>query len=418
MICTHMIMARLSLHYDVVYLIVIIFFSLQLRISGIIHPPTGVTIQAINGSDFIVISWNYQADVTLYRIFFRSFKSTHENSSISPDEVVGPMSVHCLSDNSTCSYCVSNINRRVSCNKLNSKYQAPLLQSELDFEELVSVKVESCSDLLPDTCENQSRWANYTIPPGVPSPVRNVSGRPLSSKTVAVTWLPPNQTRGTIVLYSVLYKTADSRKKVQVFTQYARRGILTGLTANTEYKIWMTASTADKEGERSNVITVQTYEDECVSGPCQHDSKCHMDGTSYKCECTGAWEGTTCSIPRGFAVKKRKCVKVEKKNKPSLHVNVTLEFCAAKCRESSSCKSLEYGLGYSSRGKFANSLKKQGLGQCKLRSVDATTEELKSCYYDYYEKKPPVSAGSGGLLSNMALFIMLVLFISLNLTQC
>lgn len=400
-------MANLSLYYHIVYLIGIIFFSLPLRISGNIQPPAGVTIKAINGSDFVIISWNYQADVTLYRIFFRSFKSTPGNSSISPHEV-GPMSVHCLPDNSTCSYCVSNINRRVSCNKLNSKYQAPLLQSELGFEQLVSVKVEPCSDYFPDTCESQSRWKNYTIPPGVPSPVRNVSGRPLSSKTAEVTWLPPNQTRGTIVLYSVFYKIANSRQRGQVF-RYGPRGILTGLTANTKYKIWMTASTADKEGERSNVITVQTYEDECVSGPCQHDSKCHVDGTSYKCECSEAWEGRTCSNPKGFAAKKRKCVKAEGKNKPSLHVNVTLESCAAKCRESSGCKSLEYGVGYSSGGRFVNTLYKQGLGQCKLRAVDATTNELRSCYYDYYEKKPPVSAGSRGHLSNMALFTVLVL---------
>lgn len=133
---------------------------------GIIEPPAGVTIKAINGSDFVIISWNYQADVTLYRIFFRSFKSTRGNSSIPPHEV-GPMSVYCLPDNSTCSYCVSNIDRRVSCNKLNSKYQAPLLQSELDFEELVSVKVEACSGYFPDTCKTgQNRWKNYTIPPG------------------------------------------------------------------------------------------------------------------------------------------------------------------------------------------------------------------------------------------------------------
>ena len=70
---------------------------------------------------------------------------------------------------------------------------------------------------------------------------------------------------------------------------------------------------------------------------------------------------------------------------------------------------MEYGLGYSTSGKFVNSLYKDGLGQCKLQSVDATTDELKSCYYDYYEKKPPVSAGSRGLLSNMALFTMMVL---------
>lgn len=140
-------------------------FILSDLLPGNIQPPAGVTIKAINGSDFVIISWNYQADVTLYRIFFRSFKSTPGNSSISPHEV-GPMSVHCLPDNSTCSYCVSNINRRVSCNKLNSKYQAPLLQSELGFEQLVSVKVEPCSDYFPDTCESQSRWKNYTIPPG------------------------------------------------------------------------------------------------------------------------------------------------------------------------------------------------------------------------------------------------------------
>ena len=79
-----------------------------------------------------------------------------------------------------------------------------------------------------------------------------------------------------------------------------------------------------------------------------------------------------------------------------------------------SCKSLEYGLGYSSSGKFTNSLYKQGLGQCKLRSVEAPTDDLKSCYFDYYQKKPVVSAGSRGLLSKMTLFTMLVL---LTLTQ-
>lgn len=74
-----------------------------------------------------------------------------------------------------------------------------------------------------------------------------------------------------------------------------------------------------------------------------------------------------------------------------------------------SCKSFEYGLGYSSSSRFLNTLYERGLGQCKLRGVDATTNELKSCYYDYYEKKPSTSAGSRGLLSNMALFTMLVI---------
>ena len=67
--------------------------------------------------------------------------------------------------------------------------------------------------------------------------------------------IPIQKNSSVTLCFFPLYQ---NREKGQVFTQYATRGILTSLTANTEYKIWMTASTADKEGERSNVITVQT----------------------------------------------------------------------------------------------------------------------------------------------------------------
>ena len=49
----------------------------------------------------------------------------------------------------------------------------------------------------------------------------------------------------------------QNREKGQVF-KHGTRGALSGLTANTIYKIWMTASTVDREGERSDVITVKT----------------------------------------------------------------------------------------------------------------------------------------------------------------
>ena len=42
-----------------------------------------------------------------------------------------------------------------------------------------------------------------------PSAVRNVHARPFSSKSVEITWTAPNQTRGTIVTYTVYYKTSD-----------------------------------------------------------------------------------------------------------------------------------------------------------------------------------------------------------------
>lgn len=54
-----------------------------------------------------------------------------------------------------------------------------------------------------------------------------------------------------------LFVFHQNRKKGQVF-KYGTRGVLSGLTANAIYKIWMTASTVDKEGERSDVITVKT----------------------------------------------------------------------------------------------------------------------------------------------------------------
>ena len=40
--------------------------------------------------------------------------------------------------------------------------------------------------------------------------------------------------------------------------KHGTRGTLTGLTADTVYEIWMTASTVDKEGEKSDLITVKT----------------------------------------------------------------------------------------------------------------------------------------------------------------
>ena len=36
----------------------------------------------------------------------------------------------------------------------------------MDFEKTVSVKVESCADILPKDCVAYSEWMDYTIPPG------------------------------------------------------------------------------------------------------------------------------------------------------------------------------------------------------------------------------------------------------------
>lgn len=127
--------------------------------SGLLQPPSGVTVRAVHGADFVIVSWNYQARDTLYRILFRDLKSSNP-----PDEA-GPMSMYCLPDNTTCSYCISNINRGVSCSTLDSHYTGSI-GGDLDFEQLISVKVEACDDYFPEACLHRSEWKNYTIPPG------------------------------------------------------------------------------------------------------------------------------------------------------------------------------------------------------------------------------------------------------------
>ena len=112
---------------------------------------------AVDGTDFVIISWNYQANVTYYRILFRDLRSSSE-----PNED-GPMTVYCL--NTTCSYCISNINRVVSCSTLDRHYTFSTSR-ELDFEQPLSVRVEACDVFAPEACVHRSEWRNYTIPPG------------------------------------------------------------------------------------------------------------------------------------------------------------------------------------------------------------------------------------------------------------
>ncbi|XP_022805794.1 uncharacterized protein LOC111342934 [Stylophora pistillata] len=384
-------MIVLNLYRHSAILLVGVIVQFGLRISGVLQSPSGITVKAVNGSDFVLISWKYQASAKFYRIFFRGFDSMQENSN-SPLQEVGPMEVYCLADNTTCSYCVSNIDRGVSCSKLDQHYQVLFIESKMEYEVPVSIKIEACADVFPDTCQSHNEWNNYTIPAGAPSAVRDVHARPLSSKTVEVTWSPPSQTRGTIVMYTILYKTDHGIKMGEEFRRVSR-AVLTGLTAKTTYRVWMTASTIRREGAKSNIITVQTYEDECVSTPCQHNGKCHEDGTSYMCKCSRAWEGTNCEIPESFAMRRNLCIDTGGERRPHFQTKVSLEFCAANCRENLSCKSFEYGLGYEENGTFVNSLHKHGLGICKMQRLDATERTLNACYYDYYEKRT-VSAGS------------------------
>ena len=76
------------------------------------------------------------------------------------------MEMYCgFSRNTTCSYCIANIHREVSCSTLDKHYTQSI-GGELDFEQPVSVKVEPCTDILPEDCLDQGEWINFTIPAG------------------------------------------------------------------------------------------------------------------------------------------------------------------------------------------------------------------------------------------------------------
>lgn len=129
------------------------------------EPPSAVIIRAEHGADFLVISWKFNANFSYYRILFRDSKSSNAS-----DEA-GPMKMYCgFSENSVCSFCISNINRGVSCNTLDRNY-VQSIGSDLDFEKTISVKVEPCPDISPEDCLAYSKWMDYTIPPGGRHPI-------------------------------------------------------------------------------------------------------------------------------------------------------------------------------------------------------------------------------------------------------
>lgn len=53
----------------------------------------------------------------------------------------------------------------------------------------------------------------------------------------------------------------------------------------------------------------------------------------------------------------------------------------------------------------------KGVGQCKLRSENKDSYKLKSCVYNYYEKRPP-SKGSVGMIAPYVLLLSLSVVIA------
>ncbi|KAK2566332.1 hypothetical protein P5673_009827 [Acropora cervicornis] len=231
-------------------------------------------IRARHGADFLVISWKFNANFSHYRILFRDSKSSNASDEAGPMPCV-------LSQNSICSFCISNINRGVSCSTLDRRYSQSI-GSEMDFEKTVSVKVESCADIFPKDCVAYSGWMDYTIPPGAPSPVLNVHARPLSSKRVEITWSLPDQTRGTIVLYTVFYRAQKMFVAQRKWIEF-----VVNAYGSSEDELYIEQAHFDH--------VTKADADECVSSPCKYNGRCQVDGSTFVCECIGDWDGHICS---------------------------------------------------------------------------------------------------------------------------
>ncbi|KAJ7380537.1 hypothetical protein OS493_009003 [Desmophyllum pertusum] len=268
--------------------VITVFLHLPRFTSGI-HSPQNVKIDAINGTDFLILSWDYQAGANYSKIGV-GWYSKYTHSEVG----VGPTLAPC---NSTkCSYCVYDRRHHTSCHTFNPIYTNSL-SIRLDYAAIVTYRVAACSTNESNSCVYAMR-RDYTIPPGAPSAVRNVHARPFSSKSVEITWTAPNQTRGTIVTYTVYYKTSDGERKhllVPPDRYNESKVILSGLKTKTTYTIWMIASTGKKNGEESEKTSVTTYENECESSPCQNNGKCKATGDSYEClTCPATMEGKNC----------------------------------------------------------------------------------------------------------------------------
>ncbi|KAM7434693.1 Jag1p [Porites harrisoni] len=364
-----------------------------------LHTPLNVRAEAVNGSDFLIISWSYQSDANYSTIHIRRYINLpglkgHDTTSVSPTV---PFCV-----NQRCSYCVFDVyNPQLSCHSFNPGYKTSI-GIRLEFELLISYKVGACWTNETSSCL-ENAWQNFTFPPGPPTAVK---ARPFSSTSVEVTWSAPSQTKGTIEAYTVYYKAGDGQEQYKRFPtdlHKEKRGILTSLQPNTNYTIWVVASAGNKPGEMSNTTTVTTYEHECVSSPCHHNSQCKLVGDSFGCVCPEGWEGKDCKKPKKYSVYPNSCLNFD--GYISFESNLTLFSCFEKCNKDSSCKSFDYGRGYNKHGSFQSDLYTKDVGQCKRWSVGKSKYGIKSCPFDYFEKE---ETSRGSMTVTVAQFIILL----------
>ncbi|KAL3869070.1 hypothetical protein ACJMK2_041796, partial [Sinanodonta woodiana] len=106
-------------------------------------------------------------------------------------------------------------------------------------------------------------------PQFVPSaPPQAVSGKPINSRSIEVTWKPPppDQQNGRIIGYKILFvenstRSTEKDAKIEDVASDARSVFLQSLSTWTAYKIWVLAYTSVGDGPLSHPIVVRTDED-------------------------------------------------------------------------------------------------------------------------------------------------------------
>lgn len=94
----------------------------------------------------------------------------------------------------------------------------------------------------------------------------SVSGEPVDSRSIQVTWSAPptDHWNGVLDGYRVLYAEADGGSSDGSVASVPADEVsytVRGLRAWTQYNVWVLAYTAAGDGPRSDVIVVQTAED-------------------------------------------------------------------------------------------------------------------------------------------------------------
>ncbi|XP_033737511.1 receptor-type tyrosine-protein phosphatase F-like isoform X3 [Pecten maximus] len=147
---------------------------------------------------------------------------------------------------------------------------------------------------------------------------QNLSGRPIDSRSIEVTWNPPppDQQNGDITGYKIFYvkNVPDlSEEDAQSVTVDAAANKLTlaNLAVWTEYKIWVLAFTSVGDGPKSQPIIVSTDED--VPGPPKSVRVEVINSTTIFVEWRPPETQRENGIIRGYQVY---CVVVDSKNRP------------------------------------------------------------------------------------------------------